>query len=520
MKPGLVSLFSIIILIVGAFLSGPHPQESGAESQIAKQQGIAFVSWQPGQYSQPDADLALAHLRATGANWISLLVTQYQDAITSTTIYTKTATPLDADLIHVIDQAHRLGLKVMLKPHVDLARDPAHWRGQIGQGFNEAQWSAWFASYQTFIDHYAQLAQTYGADQFCVGTELSATQDRDAQWRAVVASVRNIYSGPITYAANWGDEADLSWWNAVDFIGVDAYYPLTNKNNPTVAELMAGWTPHTAMLANLSSRWGKQILFTEVGYRSQDGTNQHPWDYQSEGVIDLQEQADAYQSAFASVFNQPWFAGIYWWSWRPDPFEGGPCDDGYSPHDKPAEDILRSWYGGALRTSSPTPQPDYSRALTIYIDGLNSGWNDWSWGSAVNLFSTSPVYSGAQAISVIAQAWGALSLYHANLDTSPYYWLEFYVRGATPGQQLHVYVNDQTDSELRYVPACSFTDGITIQPGTWVRVRIPLADMNAANRLIQRVSLKNYSNQIIQFWIDEIRLISGVWRTFLPSLQR
>ena len=515
-----LGLLSVVILVISPLLSGLHLQELEGGSQVVKQQGIAYVSWWPGQYSQPDADLALTNLRATGANWISLLVTQYQDTITSTDIYAKTDTPLDADLIHVINQAHSLGLKVMLKPHVDLANDSTHWRGQIGQGFTEAQWTTWFASYQAFIDHYAQLAQTYGADQFCVGTELSATQSRTTQWRAVVTSVRSLYSGSITYAANSGDEAGLSWWDTVDFIGVDAYYPLTNKSNPTIAELTAGWTPYTTTLANLASTWSKKILFTEIGYRSQDAANQHPWDYQIGGVIDLQEQADTYQAAFESVFNQPWFAGMYWWSWGTDPFEGGPCDDGYSPHTKPAEDVLRSWYGGIPRTSSATPQPDYSRASTIYADGLSSGWDDWSWDSTVNLLSTSPIYSGTQAISVTIQAWGALSLHHANLDTSPYDWLEFYVREATSSQPLRTYANDQTDSELRYLPVCSYTDGVTIQPGVWARVRIPLADMKAANRLIQRVAIKNNSSQTIQLWIDEIQLVPGTWRTFLPLLRR
>ena len=518
MKP---RLLLIIILMVSPLLSGQPLRELDSGSQPVKQQGMAYVSWWPGQYSQPDADLALSNLRATGANWISLLVTQYQDTITSTAIYTTSATPLDADLVHVIDQAHSLGLKVMVKPHVDLANDPAHWRGQIGQGFTETQRTAWFASYQSFIDHYAQLAQAYGADQFCVGTELTGTQNRDAQWRAVVSGVRSLYSGPITYAANWGDETGLSWWDVVDFIGVDAYYPLTNKNNPTVAELNAGWMPYITTLANLASTWSKQILFTEIGYRSQDGANQHPWDYQIGGVVDLQEQADTYQAAFESIFDQSWFAGMYWWSWGTEPFEGGPCDDGYSPHDKPAEDILRAWYGGMPRTTSANaPQPDYSRAITIYTDGLSTGWDNWSWDSTVNLFSTSPVYSGTQAISVTYQAWGALSLHHANLDISPYYWLEFYVREATSGQQLRVYANDQTDSELRYLQVCNYADGGTIQPGVWTRVRIPLTDMNAANRSIQRVAIKNYSSQAIQLSIDEIQLVPGSWSIFLPQLRR
>ena len=230
-----------VLVVVLSFIVVTSP--ANTLDQSTKQNGISFATWWSGQYSRPDADLALSNLAATGANWISLIVTGYQDTITSTAIFTNTATPTDADLIHVITQAHSLGLQVMLKPHLDLANDPAHWRGQIGQTFTETQWAAWFAAYQMFINRYAQLAQTYSAEQFCVGTELSATESRANDWRTAIAGIRSRYSGPLTYAANHGSEASLTWWDAVDYIGVDAYYPLTNKNNPTVADLKGPGSP-------------------------------------------------------------------------------------------------------------------------------------------------------------------------------------------------------------------------------------------------------------------------------------
>ncbi len=515
--PCMATLVPMLILTI-AFLLETAP----AQSQTQKQKGISYVTWWSGQYSHPDADLALANLADTGANWISLIVTQYQDNISSTVIYSTTATPTDADLVHVITQAHNLGLKVMLKPHVDLASDPAHWRGQIGQGFTEAEWNAWFTSYQDFINHYAQLAQTYGADQFSVGTELSASQSRATNWRAVITGVRNHYNGPLTYAANHGDETNVTWWDAVDYIGVDAYYPLTSKDDPTVAELKTAWQPYVSTLEALASTWNKSIIFTEIGYRSQDGANQHPWDWQIDGTVDLQEQADTYQAAFESVFNQSWFAGMYWWVWETDPFQGGPCDDGYTPYDKPAEHVLRSWYDAPPQVSKPIPQPDYSRTLDIYTDGLNSGWENWSWDVDVDLSSSDPVYSGTQAISITAQAWGTLSLHHSNFDSTPYYWLEFYVRKSSAEQQLRAFANDERDSELRYRPVddCRYTDEQPIEPGVWTRVRIPLSHLDASGRPVQRVSIKNHNPQPYSFWVDEIRLVGASWRAYLPMVIR
>src|SRR4029453_8323780 len=190
------------------------------------------------------------------------------------------------------------------------------------------------------------------------------------------------YAGPITYAVNWdkASTTDVSWWDAVDYIGVDAYYPLTNKDNPSIAELVAAWGRYTPELANLASAWNKTILFTEIGYRSQNGTNRHPWTGQEFGTIDLKEQADAYQAAFKVVFNQPWFAGMFWWAWETDRFQGGPCNQGQTPYRKPAEDVLRSWYGAPPRPTTSigqlVPQPDYKRTLDMYRDGLGTGWQD------------------------------------------------------------------------------------------------------------------------------------------------
>lgn len=491
-------------------------------AQSSKQSGISFAAWWPGFYSHPDADLALANLADTGADWIALIVTQYQDDIASTAIYPTAATPADVDLIHVIAEAHRLGLKVMLKPHVDLANDPDpnQWRGMIGEGFSEAEWNAWFSSYQNFINHYAGLAQTYGADQFCVGTELSASQGRDSDWRAVIANVRGIYTGPLTYAANH-DATDVPWWDAVDLIGVDAYYKLTDKNTPTIAELEAAWEPHVEQLAVLAATWNKPIIFTEIGYRSLDGANRYPWDWQIQGTVDLQEQADAYQAVFESVFDQPWFGGMYWWAWETDPFQGGPCDDGYAPYDKPAEDVLRTWYGGPPRNRASPPEPDYSRTLEIFTDGLGAGWDDWSWDATVDFLSTDPV-TGTYAISVAAQAWGALSLHHAAVDTGPYYWLEFYVRKSSADQQLHVFAHDDHDQELRERPVddCRYTDQEPIQPDIWTRVRIPLDHLDAVQRRIERVSIRNHNDYSSSFWVDEMRLVGATWHVYLPVLLR
>jgi len=78
----------------------------------------------------------------------------------------------DASLVDVITKAHRLGLKVMLKPHIDITNDPEFWRGDIGTGFTAKQWDEWFASYTQFILHFAKMAERYHAEMLSVSCEL------------------------------------------------------------------------------------------------------------------------------------------------------------------------------------------------------------------------------------------------------------------------------------------------------------------------------------------------------------
>ncbi|HUS15586.1 MAG TPA: hypothetical protein VM536_11295 [Chloroflexia bacterium] len=313
------------------------------------QKGANFTAWWYTQYSGAGADQALAQLAATGANALTLVVTGYQDGLGATQItFGQPRTPSDADLLHVIARAHSLGMTVMLKPHVDLA-DASHWRGEIGARFSgEAAWQAWFASYQNFINHYAAVAQQGGADYLCIGTELMGTTTREAQWRTVVAGVRAQYKGPLTYAANWGgEETGIRWWDALDYIGVDAYYPLTGKRDPSVEELKQAWVNrgYVNLLEGLSRTFGKPIMFTEIGYGSVSGANMAPATTDS-GSLDMQEQANAYEAALATFWGKPWMAGIYWWDWSVDPNKGGSGDSSYTPHNKPAEAVLKSYYTG------------------------------------------------------------------------------------------------------------------------------------------------------------------------------
>lgn len=497
-----------------ALAAQPPPLDVQVSSSTQdKQKGIAYVSWWHGQYASAASDESLVKLEETGAEWISLLVTWYQDTITSTEIISDAnRTPTDADLTHAISTAHSLGLKVMLKPHLDLANDPTHWRGQIGEGFTETQWIEWFDSYQSFINYYAQMAQDNDVEQFCVGTELEGTVAEEMRWREVitgVSGVTSIYTGPLVYAANHTYTNTVMFWDALDYIGIDAYYVVASTNTATVEDIKLGWTEPISFLQELSDEWGKPIIFTEIGYRSVDGAGMAPWDYGPGFSLDLQEQADLYQAFFEVVFPQPWLEGVFLWSWDTNPMQGGQCDRGFTPLDKPAELVLRQYYGGEPKGGAGNlpPRPNELGAMYIYTDALAAGWWDGSWNATVYYTETAPVYTGQNSISVTVNNWGGITLGDGSFDTTPYQWLEFYLRKVNPLDEIRIFFWDN-GTELPKIDDCRYT---VSEIDGWAHVRIPLSALKADDKVLQRFSMQPYVNGgTSSFWIDQVRLLGVI----------
>lgn len=334
--------------------SQPAPVASPGKLAGRIQKGMSYTAYRFGDYRFSSSDKSLKNVANTGAQWISLLVTGYQDTIGSTEIrWDPPRTPSDDDLVHAIDDAHSVGLRVMLKPHVDLARDSSHWRGEIGSSFRgEADWKAWFASYSKALVHYAELASARGVEQLCVGTELSGPSAREQEWRELVRQVRQRFKGTLTYASNFGgEETRIAWWDAVDYIGVNGYYPLSDRPSPSVEDLKRAWVEkgYVGVLDRLAAKWNKPIIFTEIGYQSIEYSARTPneWREQLRMPINQQEQANAYRAAIETFGSKSWLAGYYWWnwwSWDYDPERQGDQKTGYTPFGKLAEKTLGDYY--------------------------------------------------------------------------------------------------------------------------------------------------------------------------------
>ena len=322
--------------------AGPTPSGTSGSTATAtaKQGGITHPSWWNDEYLSSASDRMLGEIASTGAGWVVIVPTWYQATRRGSVIAAdpqKSAS--DAAVRHAINVAHELGLKVLLKPHVDLQND-SDWRGNIRPDDPDA----WFASYRSFIGHFADMATSLGVEELSVGTELVGVSGQTSRWRSVIGDVRSRYDGPLTYAANFDEYASIQFWDALDLIGVDAYFELSSVPTADVGALGAAWQPIERDLAAFSARWSRPILFTEAGYTSQVGTATEPWNWLISEVPAPAEQAAGYEALFRTFWDEPWFAGVHWWMW--DDFEGGDEDQAldYTPRGKPAEGVLRSWF--------------------------------------------------------------------------------------------------------------------------------------------------------------------------------
>lgn len=259
----------------------------------------------------------------------------------------------DSGIAQITLLARGHGLKTMLKPHVWLRnRDNGVWLSHIAMN-NETDWQTWFANYRAFILHYARLAEHLQIELFCIGTELHATVKQKPEfWRGLIKEIRGVYRGKLTYGANWDREfEDVTFWDELDFIGVQAYFPLSEKEQPAREELIAGWQPHVQRLERLSQKYRKPILFTELGYRSMSNAAVAPWEWPRmfAGLfqkVSTQTQADCFAAFFEVFWEQEWFAGAHVWKWSANhETAGGKTDLDFTPQNKSAENVLAKGFG-------------------------------------------------------------------------------------------------------------------------------------------------------------------------------
>lgn len=336
-----------VLLFMDFTLLGPD-----SVSPVDKQRGIhLFDLW------EDTTDLAVLHQHHF--EWLTFVPFAYQDTYNTPSLrfrrrggQEEQEKYLDRwrDLKRLTD---RYDFKIMLKPHIWMSphSSDGKWRADI-QMETEADWELWFEQYTDWGLSYAKLAEELKIALFCVGTEIHQTVvQQPERWRELIRAVRQVYTGELTYAANWYHEIEeIAFWEELDYIGVQGYFPLTQRENPTLSELERGWQPHIKYLAEQHRRFKKPVLFTELGYKSCPEAGIAPWEWNEHGAhpphkISLRTQARCYQAYFNTVWQEPWLAGVHLWEWQADADSTG-NDPHFNLKGKLALGVVAAGFGG------------------------------------------------------------------------------------------------------------------------------------------------------------------------------
>lgn len=239
----------------------------------------------------------------------------------------------DEELCNIIRYAKELGLTVGLKPTVNCL--DGTWRAHVNF-FDEdvpcePKWSNWFAAYTDFQMHFAGLAQEAGCDLFIAGCEMVMSERREQEWRRLIADIRTVYNGPVSYNTDKYQEHNVTWWDCVDIISSSGYYPADD------------WENQLARIEKVVKRFDKPFFFAELGCMSLEGSKHVPNNWELKGDVDLEGQAEWYEKMFQAVNKNPWVQGLAFWSWHDTLFEEEEAliDKGYEIYGKPALAVVK-----------------------------------------------------------------------------------------------------------------------------------------------------------------------------------
>lgn len=328
--------FILVLLLYWFFI----PEEKLFVAQ-EKWKGVCWVGTR-----EPLKGHELRLLKATGADALSQTPFGWQNSVNSPEIrwqadndkmwWGESANGLKTTL----DSSAELGIMNMLKPHLWVR---GSWPGEI-EMTSEEDWATWFENYRGFILDYAILAEEQGFPMLCIGTELEKTSHREDDWRKVISQVRKVYSGKLVYAANFTEFEKIEFWDALDYIGVQAYFPLAKSTNPNLKELKKSWENHLPKIDKIVRKFERPVLFTEIGYCNTVDAAVEPWVWPNERKeIQLSEEVQAlcYQAFFETAWEKPWMAGVFFWKWFPNAHNQSPD---FTPQGKAAEKVMADYF--------------------------------------------------------------------------------------------------------------------------------------------------------------------------------
>ncbi len=325
-------LLLVITLVAPLILTASIAMPGSAHSQ--RLDGFNVVATPEHPFGSTSAGLSLIAARGLGAKTIAVIPFLWQASPSNPDL--KTGSDMSDEALRVaIRQAHRLGLSVVVKPHIWV---PESWAGAV-EPASEQSWTIWFRRYGAELERIARIAADEGAEALAIGTELSKTTQRP-EWNELIATARAIFPRTLFYIAHNAEEAEaITFWPQLDAIGVSLYPPLGADDDR--AGRLNVMRDIAERLDSLSVQLGKPVLVGEIGLRSARGAAAKPWESAEERVspVDLQLQAEVLVDWLA-VLNRPSVHGVLIWRWLSDPAAGGPGDTDFTVQGKPAELVL------------------------------------------------------------------------------------------------------------------------------------------------------------------------------------
>ncbi|HEX6956332.1 MAG TPA: 1,4-beta-xylanase [Agromyces sp.] len=290
-----------------------------------------------GTWDAPAATDSMRRMAELGVNWTAIAYAAEQATAQSTEVPFRDApTVTDDEVVRAIREAKSHGLRVCLKPVVNVA--DGTWRAYIGffdqDVPGEPTWGEWFASYTEFIVHAARIAEAEGCEMLCVGCEMVRADAREPEWRALIAAVRAVYSGLVTYNCDKYQEDRLTWWDAVDVITSSGYYPIDR------------WEAELDRIEAVVAASGTPFFFMEAGCPSRTGSPEKPNDWALPGSPSGAEQLRYYEAMFAACDARPWMRGFMLWDWPPVLYDeaDAAANDDYCVFGKPAGEFIAARY--------------------------------------------------------------------------------------------------------------------------------------------------------------------------------
>ena len=308
----------------------------------SKINGISFVA--------SDREITIEAIKPVitmNANWVTLMPFGFMKTENDTSIAFNTKRQWINERKEGIEATSKLfkstKIKIMLKPQIWIPK--GGFTGYIKMK-SENDWKVLEDNYEKFILFYAKIAQGNKCEMFCIGTEMNSfVITRPIFWNNLISKIKKVYTGKITYAENWDTYKNVPFISKLDYIGIDAYFPLDTTKTPTIKAIETAWQPLKKEMQQLAKKYKKKILFTEYGYQSKDYTTLEPWDHSKCRTVNLKGQENALTAIFNQFWKADWFAGGFLWKWYDNNNEaGGNTDSDYAVQNKPSEKIVKKQY--------------------------------------------------------------------------------------------------------------------------------------------------------------------------------